>query len=448
MSESILSTLQNQVIMPGLCIGCGACVACSQRGEMRSTPTGPIPHFSADETLPASALEACPAYRLHYPPLYLAHYGRHPENWLTGIAQKVRTGYAADESIRRTGASGGVLTRVLMHLLQTGRVDAVIAARQGTPTPEEARAVVCRTPDEVLTCAQSVYIPVAMLDILRQLEPGKRYAITCLPEQSAALRKLQSQGHPGAQQIRYVVGPYTGTALYPAAIRAFLRSHGIGNDDAITRLQWRAGEWPGYLEIQLASGAVVRTKKVYYNFLIPFYVTQASLQSMDFANEFADLAVGDAWSPKHESLGGGHSIIVTRTTEMEAIVNEMVSQNLLIVQEEHPLKASEMHGHMLDFKKRGGYLRNRWRLRTGRPAPDYGYRPAAVPLSRKCVEVVISGIFAIGRTSLARWVVTHIPERIIGPMFDNLRKGWKSASKPTKRKGLSDFRVVITGERA
>ena len=447
MSVSVVKRLQDDVIEPGLCVGCGGCVAWSRSSKMQVTELGPVPLFSDEESLPEAAIECCPAYKLNYPALYKSHYGKHPENWLTGIALKVRTGYASDEGIRAAGASGGVLTRVLIHLLESGQVHAVIAVKQGIPTAEEARAVICRSRGEIIACAQSVYIPVSMLDVLRELTPGEHYAMTCLPEQSAALRKLQAQGHAGAMQIRFVVGPYTGTALYPAAIRAFLQSKGIGRNDAITRLQWRAGEWPGYLEIQLASGAVVRTKKVYYNFLIPFYVTQASLQSMDFVNEFADLAVGDAWSPQHESAGGGHSVIVTRTPEMESIISDMVLKQLITAQEEQPLKASEMHGHMIDFKKRGGYLRNQWRAMTGRRAPDYGYRPETVPLSRKIVECVISGIFAIGRTSVARWVMASIPERVMGPAFDNIRKGWKSASKPTKRKGLSDFRVIITGEK-
>ena len=84
-----------------------------------------------------------------------------------------------------------------------------------------------------------------------------------------------------------------------------MRSKGVSDDDAVTSLRWRAGEWPGYLQIQTASGREIRSKKVYYNFLIPFYITQASLQSMDFANEFADVSVGDAWSPRFESQGAG-----------------------------------------------------------------------------------------------------------------------------------------------
>jgi hypothetical protein len=35
----------------------------------------------------------------------------------------------------------------------------------------------------------------------------------------------------------------------------------------------------------------------------------------------------------------------------------------------------------------------------------------------------------------------HIPERILGPLFNNLRLAWKNASKPAKRKGLKDLRM-------
>jgi len=445
MSDSRKSEIE-AVVRAGICVGCGACVAMDSSGRsvMEDTEAGPVPVMHPDCALPDDVMAVCPARGVHYPELYRLHYGQHPESWLVGHIEKVRVGYAADPVIRKAGASGGVLTQALLHLLETGRVDAVILARQGVPEPEKARAVIARTREEVIAGAQSVYIPVSMLDSLQKLEPGKRYAMTCLPEQAAALRVMQQRGLASALQIKYVVGPYTGTALYPAAIRCFLRSKGVRDQDAITSLRWRAGEWPGYLEITTGSGKIVRTPKVYYNFLIPFFVTQTSLQSMDFVNEFADLAVGDAWSPVFERQGGGHSIVVTRTKEMEAIVAEMQDRGLVKLQEEDAGKASDMHGHMLDFKKRGGWLRNQWRRRTGRPAPDYGYRPLRVPFSRVCVEVVISGIFAVGKSRLARWAVSNIPESLIGPVFNQLRLGWKKASRPTKRKGLANFQVTMT----
>jgi len=442
MSESIAHELFRTVVRPGLCTGCGACIAWdpSRTARMIDTARGPVPDFGkASPDLPAHALDCCPGRGIHYPALYRQHFGHTPDRWLLGHIESVHTGFAADPSLRAAGASGGVLTRVLIFLLEEKLIDAAIVVRQDVPTPGQARAVVARTREEILAAAQSVYIPVSTLDVLNQLEPGLRYAMTCLPDQSAALRALQQRGHPGAQQIRYVLGPYTGTALEPAAIRCFLRQNRVRDDDALTSLRWRAGDWPGYLEIRTASGRVLRSKKVYYNFLIPFFITRNSLQNMDFGNEFADLSVGDAWSPRFEAAGGGHSVVVTRSKEMATIIRTMQERGLLALEPEDPLKAAEMHGHMMDFKKRGGYIRNRFRRALGLPATDFHMRPDPLPVSRILVELVVSGIFLISRTWLARRIVEAIPERVIGPIFNRLRLGWKNASKPTKRKGLAEL---------
>ncbi len=430
-----------QVVVGGICTGCGACAAVSGEIVMQDTPGGPQPRFLSHQPIPDLAFEACPGKGIDYPSLYRSHYGRLPEDWRVGTVDGMWTGYAGDPDIRRAGASGGVTTAVLIHLLETRRIDAAVIARQGVPSPEKAGYHIARTREEILDCAQSVYIPVSMLDALREFKPGERYAMTCVPEQSAALRVLQQAGHEAALQVGYVLGPYTGTALYPGAIRTLLRSHGVRDEDAVASLKWRAGEWPGYLEVITASGRVVRSKKVYYNFLIPFFVTQTSLQSMDFANEFTDLSVGDAWSPKHEALGAGFSVVTSRTPAMTALLEEMRGRRLLVLEPVDPLEASSMHGHMIDFKKRGGHLRNQWRRLLGRAAPDYGLHPVGTSPGRYLVEVVVSGLFAIAGTAAARRALQLIPEKVIGPVFNWLRLNWKAMSKPTKRKGLRNLQM-------
>ena len=380
---------------------------------------------------------------VNYPDLYKKVYGCFPSNWLVGHVMKVRTGHAANKKIRANAASGGVITQTLIYLLENKLVDAVVIAKQGIPSPELASPVIATTREEILSGAGSVYVPVAMLEILDDLDPNKKYAITCLPEESAILRVMQQNGISSALQIKYVLGPYTGTALNPEAIRCYLQSKKIREDDPITSLKWRAGDWPGYLEVKTKSGKIIRTPKVYYNFLIPFFITQNSLTSMDFANEFADLSVGDAWSPIFETLGGGHSVVVTRNKEMESIIEDMCNRGLLELKVEDVLKATDMHGHMLDFKKRGGWIRNNWRRAFGKSSPDYGYRPKKIPVSRYVVEIIISLIFMVGRLKLSRWLVTKIPESIIGPIFNFLRLNWKKLSRPTKRKGLSNFEIKV-----
>lgn len=437
--------IKEQVVDAGICVGCGACVALSpsEHAQMIRRQEGTVPVFSHNYDLSSLAWEACPGKGVDYPELYRKQFSSFPSDWRVGHVNKLWTGHAADQIVRSMGASGGVTSAVLIYLLESGRIDGAVLAKQGLPSPEEASWFIARNRDDILSCAQSVYIPVPMLTVLPHLREGERYAMTCVPEQSAALRVLQHAGHAQAQQINYVLGPYTGTSLEPGAIRALLRANEVLDDDPVTSLAWRAGDWPGYVEIHTQSGRVVRSKKVYYNFLIPFYITQTSLQSMDFANEFTDLSVGDAWSPQFEAMGQGFSVVASRTKEMTEIIEGMVDKGLLELSETEVLAASAMHGHMIDFKKRGGYLRNQWRIKTGRFAPDYGLRPVPIDGSRIFVEIVISFIFTVCRTRLARGIMERIPGIILGPLFNRLRLLWKGASKPAKRKGLRDLKMEI-----
>ncbi len=98
--------------------------------------------------------------------------------------------------------------------------------------------------------------------------------MSALPDQVASLRVLQQAGHPAAANVRYVLGPYVGTNMYFAAIESYLRANGIHSLDEVAELRYREGEWPGYLMIRTRHGRVLRAEKFYYNYLIPFYITQ------------------------------------------------------------------------------------------------------------------------------------------------------------------------------
>ncbi|HLB42254.1 MAG TPA: Coenzyme F420 hydrogenase/dehydrogenase, beta subunit C-terminal domain [Gammaproteobacteria bacterium] len=441
--KSIIKQLQQDVINSGICVNCGLCVALDENREatMQYTNRGPQPFFSNHSILSNLAWQACPGKGIHYANLYHQHYGSVPDNCLLGQVKAVRIGYAAKETIRHHAASGGIITATLLYLLHQSLIDDAIVVKQDSDHPEIPKVVITHHPEEIISCAQSVYVPVAMLETLSILDLNKRYAITCSPEQAAALRYLQHNGHKQAQQIHYVLGHYTGTSLYPDAIRAFLSARGVAKNDKITALKWRAGQWPGYLEIKLASGKLIRAMKFYYNYLIPFFITQTSLQSMDFMNEFADLSVGDAWSPHYETKKMGFSVFTTRTQAMEEIIVSMLQQGWLVAEAIDPAQSLNMHGHMLDFKKRGSYIRNRIRSLLGKSSPNYGFKPIPITIRRILVESIIVFVFFCCQLKAARWLVSQLPDTIIGPMFNIARKIWKNLSKPTKRKGLANLKM-------
>ena len=443
--EKILNRLQSEVVGPGLCTHCGTCAGLSNGTlGMRTTSDGPLPYRLGSEAseLPDAAFEACPGKGLNYPELCAAVFGRQPENWLIGCWRKVYIGFSRTPEVRRAAASGGIITQTLIHLLETGLVDGAVVVRQGRPRPWEAEPFIATTAAEIMESAQSVYVPVPVNSILPKMEefPG-RLAYVGMPDHVASLRQLQLLGHEGAQKAQYILGPYFGLGMYFGAIESFLRSNKVAATDEVTELRYREGEWPGYLQVKTRTGKVLRAEKFYYNYLIPFYVTRSTLMSVDFSNELTDISVGDAWHPRYERQGQGFSVVVARSEKGETLLDSMCEQGLLDLQEVSLQEALSMHGHVLDFKKRGAFIRMGWRKAAGKPVPDYGYRPLNIPFNRKLAELVISSVFAVCGTRPAKRLVEFVPLSVVGPTFHYLRKAWKRLSKPTKRRGLYDLQV-------
>ncbi len=446
---------QKKVINPRNCTHCGACVGLNpELLHFRETASGPLPFpskaltLAEDERL-ALAWAACSGRGTPYPELF-EHMDYSSQSWLLGEHKAVYCGFAKDPQVRRRGASGGVITRTLIHLLETNQVDGAVVLQQGLNEPEKATPLIATTPEQILAAAQSVYAVTPMLTILPEIEQFQgKLAFVGLPEQVAALRMLQATGNKAANKVVFVAGPYTGTNMYLGAIRAFLRSQNVRDSVGIERVQWRAGEWPGYLQIDLEDGRSFKAEKFYYNYLIPFYISRNCQIIPDFTNEATDLSVGDAWSPKFESQGGGHSVVVARSEFAMKVLEEMKASEKVVLDSLDVPQALAMHGHMLDFKKRGAFIRLDVQKALGQPIPEFGYRPASIALSRRLVEVVITGSFMIGRLPISRWIVSKLPIGIVGPSFNWLRKTWKGLSKPTKRKGLAEvkFKRIEQGDR-
>jgi coenzyme F420 hydrogenase subunit beta len=445
---------EREVLAAGNCAHCGACVGLHPGSlEFEETPAGPLPRLrrpltDGEDASLAVAWAVCPGRGVPYPELF-RHLEYRREISLLGSYRALWTGFATDPEVRRRAASGGVISRILIHLLESGRVAGAVVLRQGLRRPDVATPVIATGREAVLAAAQSVYAVTPTLDLLPEMAafPGP-LAFVGLPEQVAALRMLQAAGHPAATKVAFVIGPYTGTNMYAGAVRAFLRAQGVGDEVAITALRWRAGEWPGHLEVETADGQVFRARKFYYNYLIPFYVSRHCLLTPDFTNELTDLSVGDAWAPRFERRGGGYSVVLVRSRLAEVLVDELRRAGELTLETTSAADALAMHGHMLDFKKRGAFIRLARQARRGGPVPDFGYRPAGIPGGRRLVEAVVSGAFAIGRRRWARRAVSRLPLGLVGPLFDAARRLWKGASKPTKRRGLAEADFVVTGSAA
>ncbi len=441
MSVQSIDNLQH-VIDHDLCNRCGTCVGLSGGSIVFGDKTGDyLPGVIADISpdLADRIWNACPGKNFDFPGYRKLHFSEAPHFHLyTGAYQNIFIGYANDENVRRNSASGGILTAILLWLLKNRLIDGAVVTRMSKKEPWLAETFIATTPEGIIEAAQSKYIITSVNEILPQMEAFEgKLAYVGLPGQVQGIRKLQAANDPSVRNIEYIFGPFYGNTLHFSSIKSFLRSHGERNFKDIASLHFRYGEWPGNMRIEMKNGRVIQLPKFHANYLIPFHILKNSLLCTDLSNEFTDISGGDAWAPVYEERGKGFSMVIARSVKGKEILAKMAADNVISLQEIDENEAITMHSHGYDLKKRGSFIRMKFRSLVGLPNPDYGYELKDFPFGRYLMELVVTSLFMFLGTPIARWVVERIPPSFIGRIFEKSRTVWKRSTYKIKRSNLT-----------
>ncbi|MFC2112799.1 Coenzyme F420 hydrogenase/dehydrogenase, beta subunit C-terminal domain [Bacteroidota bacterium] len=430
-----------RIMRSELCNRCGTCVALSE-GKIvftgREKKYRPRMIEELDDTEADRILNACAGKRFSFPE-HREHFYPQPAHFhpYTGPYQNFYIGHSTHPEIRLNAGSGGILSAVLIFLLEKNMIDGAIVTRMSDEKPWLTEPFIAKTREEILEAAQSKYIITSVNEILAESSGfyGK-LAYVGLPGQVQSIRKLQKAGDPSVANIKYIFGPFYGNTLYFSSVRSFIRSYGERDYRKIRKLWFRHGEWPGNMRVEMEDGKTFELKKFHANYLIPFHILKNSLFCTDLTNEFTDLSGGDAWSPDYEERGQGFSIIIPRSAAGQEIIETMHKEGWLEITPCTEEDAISMHSHGYDLKKRGSFIRIRIRKMFFRQIPDYGYKLSGFPISRYLMEFIISGLFLVLGSWPAGRIVELFKPALIGRLFEKSRTSWKKSTHSIKRKDL------------
>lgn len=356
----------------------------------------------------------------------------------TGSYERIGVSYSTNPKIRANGASGGVISTILIYLLEKGYIQGVVTLRMNPKKPWLNEPIIATTRKEILDSSQSKYCISSVNEILPDLESFKGdLAYVGLPPQVQSIRKLQAIKHPSVENIKYIFGPFYGNTLHFSSVISLLRTYGEKDYRQISKLYFRYGEWPGNMRIEMKNGRIIELKKFHANYLIPFHILKNSLLCTDLTNEFTDISGGDAWAPVYEERGKGFSLIIIRTKQGDDLIRRMVDDDYLTFNQISENEAITMHSHGYDLKKRGTFIRIKLRKLFGMQVPDYGYQLSGFPLSRYLMEIVISLLFNLMSTKLGHWLIGLFPPEFIGNIFEKARIFWKKSTYKIKRTDLN-----------
>ncbi len=367
MSEKDRGDVEQGTIKPNLCINCGLCkVVC---------PVGAI-ELQANQNLERQAVinqDKCIHCGL------CLTYCPNSKQAMQNEAKRVNAystphTYGLQDSVsylawnpcqeeRLPSASGGAITKFAAHLLEQGRIDAMVHVERVWAKRSETlyRARISTSAQEIFSHVSSAYQPIDFSDVLPQLESGKTYFITATPCVVRGLKQIFSK-HPHYKKIHIITCALICSHNTNRQFLDFLAdSHGVGHDetyqinirnkdgipDANNFNNHIYGKSRDLFKMNRFESGWTDLWRNYY------FAMNCCLYCSDFWGYDADISVKDAWGEwSIDPLG--KSIVIVRSQELQTLFASSGLQLEILSDEvmaKHQISTSE-------YKQGQAYNRN------------------------------------------------------------------------------------------
>ncbi len=335
----------------GLCHGCGGCSGvCPTRAiTMKPTPQGTLaPDIHLDDcTNCGLCFSVCPGHEFNIPYFQKKLHGEFPDHPEVGSYRKIYAGFASDKEIQWQGQSGGVISALLIDLIERGVIQGAVVTRVPAEAPTKPVTFIARTRADVLSCVGSKYGPVSAAEAIALIKneqgPFVFVGVSC---QIHAFRKAEEFSKTLGKKIYAYFGLHCKGIYSTHFFDYLLKKHNLQPDEVssfnLRSKEWRG--WPADLRITTTSGKTIDLSGGLSRTGPRDYFAQLRcLSCTDKLNEFSDVSFGDCrvpWVYGKQSLrdaeGGnnpGQSDIVARTDRGLSLIEDAVARGILTVQE-------------------------------------------------------------------------------------------------------------------
>lgn len=296
--------------------------------------------------------------------------------------------HATDPRVREGSTSGGLVTALLLDLLERGEIDGAVTIQSDQAELWRGRPMIARSPAELLSAMKSKYAIAPTNTLLEEIRerPG-RYAVVGLPCQIHGIRKAAELDDRIASRVVLTIGLFCHAAIEHDAYAVLWETLGEKAKRA-RRFISRIGKHPGTPYLELDDGSLY---PVYFgertqgyrptsiemiNILYRLYTPERCLTCYDATAEFADIAVGDPWmAPPEDSVNfyEGWSFALIRSSYAQSICRRMADEGKLSVVDVTRREALACNSLMSGEKRWRAFRVIETRRRQGKPIPAYGF---------------------------------------------------------------------------
>lgn len=312
---SFEESLKRTVIDNGLCTGCGACVV-SCPYNCLDYEVGP--KIISECKVCGICANVCPRYNVSIASLEQFVFGRvRRAEEEFGIFKRVLVAQTRDENIMRVCQDGGVVTSILVSMLEDGVIQGAAISGRDSMNPLKATPMLALSKEDIIQCAGTRYTYSPNILAFRsgiQKKIGKM-AFVGTPCQICALRRIQMLPlKKYAEALKFTIGLFCSESfVHDGLVKSlFQEKMGIKPED-VEKVNIK-----GKFLIKMRDGQVraVPLKEV------KEYACRFCSACPDFSAELADISVG--------GLGlEGWTLTIIRTDVGEEIFRRVESKGIM-----------------------------------------------------------------------------------------------------------------------
>ncbi|MDI7260740.1 MAG: Coenzyme F420 hydrogenase/dehydrogenase, beta subunit C-terminal domain [Thermodesulfobacteriota bacterium] len=367
--------LHKKVIKKGLCTGCGTCVGVCPAGAIQFDFDLEEPVLKGSCTTCGICYSVCPGEDIPLLQLEKEVFGevRTRSNELLGVSRAFLKGFAKDPEVRHAGASGGLITALLIYLLEQGRIDGALVSMMDLQKPWRVKPILARTRAQFIAGAQSKYTICPNNMALKDAVGGDRLAAVGLPCHIHGIRKLQAygKGSKGAEKIVLSLGILCGSNQSYRATEHVIQKFSDISLEEIKRFEYRGGKDSQNIQILTHDGKEITISNELRRSVSHLIMKERCRMCCDFSAELADISLGEIFDPGRNRKVPHWNGVIVRTEKGLQIIEDAVRAGAIEVS---PLEEDIFYANRgFEQKKYSTVYNLGERRRHGWPVPKYHY---------------------------------------------------------------------------